>query len=43
VQALLLIFGIQAAWKKKLMFASVFLSRVLLVLLLYPPFPPSFS
>ncbi|KAL4816100.1 hypothetical protein BDW67DRAFT_163049 [Aspergillus spinulosporus] len=32
VQALLLIFGIQAAWKKKFMFASIFLSRILLVL-----------
>ncbi|KAL4749889.1 hypothetical protein BDW72DRAFT_177332 [Aspergillus terricola var. indicus] len=32
VQALLLIFGIQAAWKKKLMFASVFLSRVFVII-----------
>ncbi|KAL5335753.1 hypothetical protein BJX70DRAFT_410292 [Aspergillus crustosus] len=32
VQALLLIFGIQATWKKKLMFASVFLSRIFVII-----------
>ncbi|KAL4938963.1 hypothetical protein BDV06DRAFT_214690 [Aspergillus oleicola] len=32
VQALLLIFGIQATWKKKLVFASVFLSRVFIII-----------
>ncbi|KAL6231487.1 hypothetical protein BDW75DRAFT_247873 [Aspergillus navahoensis] len=32
VQALLLIFGIQAAWKTKLVFASVFLSRVFVII-----------
>lgn len=31
-QALVLIFGIQATWKKKLMFASIFLSRIMFVL-----------
>jgi hypothetical protein len=32
-QALLLIAGIQATWHKKAVFASIFLSRVLFVLL----------